>query len=212
MDPVIIGLTGLYCTGKNHVAALLEKRGVPVLDVDKLGHAALESEKAAVVKRFGKGVLAPDGAIDRRALAEIVYSGKARPGTRNGGLADLEAIVHPAANLLTDRWIEDAARRDPGGLCAVNAALLHLSGAFCRLRALVIVKAPFLVRLYRAKKRDRLPVRELFRRFRVQGKFTPQYLAAKTDIYTIDNSGFSGSGVNLEKRLDEILTRIREKL
>jgi dephospho-CoA kinase len=211
LDPVIIGLTGLYCAGKNHVAALLEKRGVPVLDVDKLGHAALESEKAAVVKCFGKGVLAPDGSVDRRALAEIVYSDKARPGIRNrprsGDLAALEAIVHPAVNALTDKWIEGAAP----GPCAVNAALLHLSGAFCRLRALIIVKAPFLVRLYRARKRDRIPAKELFRRFRVQGKFTSQYLAAKTDIYTINNSGFSGSGMNLEKRLDEILTRIREK-
>ncbi|MDR2144778.1 MAG: dephospho-CoA kinase [Treponema sp.] len=218
MDPVIIGLTGLYCAGKNRVAALLEKRGVPVLDVDKLGHAALESEKAAIVQRFGNGVLAPDGLVDRRALAEIVYSGKAhgRPESRNGGLADLEAIIHPAVNVLTDRWIEDAARGGvsvvPAGLCVVNAALLHRSGAFCRLRALIVVKAPFLVRLYRARKRDMVPVGELFRRFRSQAAFNSQYFAAKTDIYTINNSGFSGSGTNLEKCVDEILSRIREKL
>jgi dephospho-CoA kinase len=216
-NEAVIGLTGLYCAGKNHVAALLEKRGVPVLDVDKLGHRALESEKAAVVRRFGKGVLAPDGSVDRRALADMVYSAGAgsRSGPPGEGLAALEAIVHPAVNALTDKWIEEVARdvaREAPGLCVVNAALIHRSGAFCRLRALIIVKAPFLVRLYRARKRDRIPVRELFRRFRAQGKFTPQYLAAKTDIYIIDNSGFSGSGMNLEKRLDEIFTRIREKL
>jgi dephospho-CoA kinase len=212
--PVVIGLTGLYCSGKNHVAALLEKRGVPVLDVDKLGHRALESEKAAVVERFGKGVLAPDGSVNRRLLAEIVYAAK-----RQDGLAALEAIVHPSVNALTDNWIEEAARRDAvdtarwaGGLCVVNAALLHLSSAFSRLRALIVVEAPFLVRLYRAKKRDKIPLGELVRRFRSQAAFNSQYLAAKADIYTIDNSGFSGSGANLEKRLDEILTRIREKL
>jgi dephospho-CoA kinase len=209
--PAVIGLTGLYCAGKNHVAALLEKRGVPVLDLDKLGHAALESEKAAVVARFGAGVLAPDGSVDRRLLAETVYSAK-----RRDGLAALEAIVHPAVNALTDEWIE--ARRGPadrtpsGDLCVVNAALLHLSSAFSRLRALIVVKAPFLVRFYRARKRDRIPARELFRRFRSQAAFSAQYLSVKTDIYTIDNSGLSGSAANLEKRLDEILARIREKL
>jgi dephospho-CoA kinase len=210
LAPAVIGLTGLYCAGKNHVAALLEKRGIPVLDVDKLGHRALESEKAKVVQRFGTGVLAPDGSVDRRALAEIVYS--ARSGDRRaapaGELAGLEAIVHPAVNALTDRWIEDTAP----GLCAVNAALLHLSSAFCQMRALIVVKAPFPVRLYRAGKRDRIPVKELFRRFRSQDTFTSQYLAAKTDIYTIDNSGFSGFAANLEKRVDEILAKIREKL
>jgi dephospho-CoA kinase len=205
--PAVIGLTGLYCAGKNHVAALLEKRDVPVLDVDKLGHAALESEKAAVVECFGSGVLTPDGSVDRRLLAETVYAAENR-----NGLAALEAIVHPAVNALTDRWIEDAARPGAPDLCVVNAALLHLSSAFCRLRALIVVKAPFLVRFYRARKRDRIPLSELFRRFRSQGAFSSQYLAAKTDIYTIDNSGFSGSDTNLEKRLDEILTRIREKL
>jgi dephospho-CoA kinase len=66
--------------------------------------------------------------------------------------------------------------------------------------------------LYRARKRDRIPVGELFRRFRSQAAFNSQYLTVKTDIYTIDNSGFSGSGTNLEKRVDEILSRIREKL
>jgi dephospho-CoA kinase len=187
------------------VAALLEKRGIPVLDVDKLGHRALESEKTAVVARFGEGVLAPDGSVDRRLLAEIVYTAK-----RRENLAALEAIVHPAVNALTDRWIEDAAR--DSGLCVVNAALLHLSSAFSRLRALIVVKAPFLVRLYRARKRDKIPIGELVRRFRSQAAFNSQYLAAKTDIYTIDNSGFSGSGTNLEKRLDKILARIREKL
>jgi dephospho-CoA kinase len=212
--PVVIGLTGLYCSGKNHVAALLEKRGVPVLDVDKLGHRALESEKAAVVARFGRDVLAPDGSVDRRLLAETAYSAK-----RRDGLAALEAIVHPVVNALTGQWIEETARRGAadtalraGGLCVVNAALIHLSCVFPRLRALIVVKAPFPVRLYRARKRDKIPLGELVRRFRSQAAFSSQYFAAKTDIYTIDNSGFSGSGANLEKRLDEILTGIREKL
>jgi dephospho-CoA kinase len=208
--PAVIGLTGLYCAGKNHVAALLEKRGVPVLDVDKLGHAALESEKAEVVRRFGADILAPDGSVNRRLLAETVYSAKKRDG-----LAALEAVVHPAVNVLTDKWIEEAApdaALRAGGLCVINAALIHLSGAFSRLRSLIVVRAPFLVRFYRARKRDRIPARELFRRFRSQAAFSAQYLSAKTDIYTIDNSGPSGSAANLENRLDEILARIREKI
>jgi dephospho-CoA kinase len=39
---MIIGLTGKYCAGKNYIAVLLEARGLPVLDVDKLGYQTLE--------------------------------------------------------------------------------------------------------------------------------------------------------------------------
>jgi dephospho-CoA kinase len=204
----LIGLAGLYCAGKNRVAALLEKKGVPVLDVDKLGHTAIEAKKAEIVRRFGGGVLGPLGSVDRRLLAETVYAGKKR-----GNLAALEEIIHPAANALTEQWIKDTAsvKGSAPPFCVINAALLHRSSVFGSLEAVIIVKAPFFIRFYRAKKRDRLSVPALFRRFRKQSEFTSQYLAAKSDIYIIDNSGFSGSAVNLEKRLDKILAGIREK-
>jgi dephospho-CoA kinase len=40
-DKKLIGLTGTYCAGKNHVASLLEQRRLPVLDLDKLGHEVI---------------------------------------------------------------------------------------------------------------------------------------------------------------------------
>ena len=61
MGKKIIGLTGTYCAGKNHVAGLLEKRGLAVLDVDKLGHQAIAEEKEAIVARFGAGILTRRG-------------------------------------------------------------------------------------------------------------------------------------------------------
>ncbi|MCL2374428.1 MAG: dephospho-CoA kinase, partial [Treponema sp.] len=49
----LIGLTGAYCAGKNRVALLLEQRGFAVLDVDKLGHEVIETEKTRLVSHFG---------------------------------------------------------------------------------------------------------------------------------------------------------------
>lgn len=198
----VIGLTGLYCAGKNQVAALLEKQGIPVLDVDKLGHKAIETEKAAIAALFGEDVLAPDGAVDRGLLGKKVFGSAAR-------LSALEAIVHPAANRLTEEWI---AAQTPGRLCVINAALLHKSAVFSRLKAVILVKAPLLTRLIRAKKRDALSLRELAGRFASQAKFNAQYFKGNADIYSIGNPGFSGpnsrSGRKLEKRLDEILNTI----
>jgi dephospho-CoA kinase len=198
---MLIGLTGTYCAGKNHIALLLERRGLPVLDVDKLGYAAIESEKEAIISRFGGGIRGPDGAIDRRRLGEKVFG-------RPEELAALEAIVHPAANRLTNEWITG----QEGKTCVINAALLHRSSVFERLDCIILVSAPFLTRLLRARKRDRLPWFMLLKRFASQHNFTSQYLSGKADIYKIENRGFFLADswcfkAKLERRIDALLSR-----
>jgi dephospho-CoA kinase len=207
----IIGLTGMYCAGKNHAAGMLEARGIPVLDVDKLGHRAIELEREAILARFGPSVLAAETAdtntalassIDRKKLGALVFG-------KPTELAALEGIVHPAANRLTDEWI--AAQDTP--VCVINAALLHRSSAFARLDAIILVKAPLLTRLLRARRRDKLPWGEIIKRFRSQRKFITQYLQKTTDIYIVCNNGISPFGSRLfrralERRIDMIISRI----
>ncbi|MDR1251417.1 MAG: dephospho-CoA kinase [Treponema sp.] len=196
---MFIGLTGTYCAGKNHIAALLEQLGLPVLDVDKLGYAVIEMEKEAITARFGSNIRQSDGTVDRRRLAERVFG-------RPEELAALEAIVHPAANILTEKWIDGRGMKT----CVINAALLHRSSVFKRLDCLILVEAPFLTRLLRARKRDRLSWLALFKRFASQKDFTTQYLAGKADIYRVKNRGFLPAAsqrfqAKLERRIDEIL-------
>jgi dephospho-CoA kinase len=188
----------MYCAGKNHVAALLERRGLPVLDVDKLGHRAIENGKAAVFARFGGDLRNTDGTVDRRRLGERVFG-------REKELAALAAIVHPEANRLMEEWIAGQA-----GSCVINAALLHESTVFGRLDCIILVSAPLITRLLRARKRDRISWAALFRRFASQRKFTAQYLAGNADIYKVENRGVSAlalhrSAARLELRIDEIL-------
>jgi dephospho-CoA kinase len=201
---MLIGLTGTYCAGKNYVAAILEERGLPVLDVDKLGYDALEAEKEAVFARFGQDLRKSDlqeagGTVDRRLLGERVFG-------KPDELAALENIVHPQANRLTEEWIEKH-----GKTCVINAALLHRSSAFNRLDIIILVTAPLLTRLLRARKRDGLSWFALFSRFTRQKNFNSQYLAANAEIYRVENSGLAGFGrsrLKLENRLNEILKRI----
>jgi dephospho-CoA kinase len=198
----IIGLTGMYCAGKNYVARLLETRGIPVLDVDKLGHQALEIERDAVAARFDPLVLGPDGAVDRRRLGALVFGNP-------GELAALQEIVHPVANRLTMEWIAD----QKGRACVINAAVLHKSAAFDWLDAIILVKAPVLTRFLRARKRDRLPWVDLIKRFKSQREFTSQYFARKSDIYVVYNRGYTPVCTriwrrDLEKRIVSVITRL----
>lgn len=86
-----VALTGGIATGKSYVRGAVERRGVPAIDSDRIVHELLRGDGAVVAEvtaRFGRGVLAPDGGIERRALGRLVFSdGRAR--------AALEAIIHP---------------------------------------------------------------------------------------------------------------------
>ena len=197
----LIGLTGAYCAGKNHVAALLEERLIPALDLDKLGHGIIEEEKERLLARFGGDILEPGGLIDRKRLGNKVFG-------KPDELAALEDIIHPGVNRETLVWINSRKEQ----ICVINAALLHRSAVFDALDAVIIVEAPFIVRLLRARKRDRLHWVSLLRRFRSQRRFNSQYFKKNTDIYKVENSGFFGFRERflkekLEKRIDEILSR-----
>ena len=196
---MLIGLTGKYCAGKNHVAALLEKRGFSVLDADTLGHTAIENQKTAIVSRFGEDILAQDGSVDRRRLGARVFGSK-------DALAALEAIVHPEANRLALEWL--AAKQ--GEPCVIHAALLHKFAGFGQLDCILLVDAPFCTRLIRARKRDKLSWLAIIRRLLSQRQFYAQYSTGNADIYRVENPGCGKPRVlsTLEGRIDGILSKL----
>jgi dephospho-CoA kinase len=193
--PMVIGLTGYYCAGKNHVARLLEQRGLPVLDLDKLGHEVIEKEQDRLLALFGDAILGKDGHIDRKSLGAKVFG-------RPAELAALEDIIHPSVNRETIAWINSREEK----ACVINAALLHRSSAFETLDAIILVEAPLVVRLLRAKRRDKLGWIALLKRIKSQKNFFSQYYAGKTDIYRVGNSGYFGSQKKLGIRVEEILS------
>ena len=87
-----VALTGGIASGKSTVAALFAALGVPVIDMDELAREVVAPGSALlaqVIARFGPGVRARDGSLDRRALRGLVFrDARAR--------ADLEALLHPA--------------------------------------------------------------------------------------------------------------------
>jgi len=199
---MLIGLTGKYCAGKNYAAAILEKHGLPVLDVDKLGHKALEFKKDEVFSHFGYELRNLDGSVNRRLLGEKVYRKK-------DAIAVLETIVHPQADRMALEWI----RLQNNKPCVINAALLHKMAVFGQLGCILLVDAPFFTRLLRGKLRDRLPWLSILRIMMRQKRFNLQYLAGNADIYIVHTKGFlPGSAANdtkLERQLNEILSKLK---
>jgi dephospho-CoA kinase len=88
----VIGLTGGMGAGKSTVARVLDELGAYVIDADEVARQVVEPGTpalAAIVEEFGDDVLDEDGALDRGAMAGIVFADQER-------VAALEAITHPA--------------------------------------------------------------------------------------------------------------------
>ena len=91
MTALRIGLTGPIACGKSTVAGWLVDGGAALVDADAVAREVTAPGTGghdAVLARFGDAVRAPDGTLDRVALARIVFADPQR-------LAELEAIVHP---------------------------------------------------------------------------------------------------------------------
>jgi len=104
----LIGLTGGIGSGKSTVSAALAARGAVVVDADVIVHELQQPGTAVfeeMVERFGDGIVAPDGSLDRAAVAGIVFDDPE-------ALAALGAIVHPRVHEEIERRVAEQAGTD----------------------------------------------------------------------------------------------------
>lgn len=122
-SPVRLGLTGGIGSGKSTVAALLAEAGAAIMDADAISRAlTLPDGQAipAILAAFGETFITPEGAMDRDAMRQRVFSD---PLAKR----QLEAIIHPlvASNLQA----QTQAALDVGKSCLVfDVPLLVESG------------------------------------------------------------------------------------
>ena len=118
---VRIALTGGIATGKSVVARELHAEGIATIDADVLARAVVRPGSAglaAVVTRFGPGVVAPDGSLDRSALARVVFADAA-------ARRDLEGLLHPLVRQGIDAFVGGLPR---GVLGVAEVPLLYETG------------------------------------------------------------------------------------
>jgi dephospho-CoA kinase len=114
-----VGLTGGLGSGKSTAAKLFAALGAHVLNADAIGRELMEPGQAvhaAIVAHFGEGVVLPDGALDRKALAQIAFA--------DGRVEELNAIVHPAVIAHQAELTEEIFARDARAVVMVESALI----------------------------------------------------------------------------------------
>jgi dephospho-CoA kinase len=128
---VHVGLTGGIGAGKSTVARMLAGRGALVLDADVAAREVVAPGTdglEAVVREFGAEVLAPDGSLDRAALAGRIFSDPERRGALN-------AIIHPRVRA----WMAERVAAAPAGSVVVQDIPLLVESGLTGLFDLVVV-------------------------------------------------------------------------
>jgi dephospho-CoA kinase len=132
-----VGLTGGIGSGKSTVGDLLVQRGAILIDADRIAREVVVPGGPAyepLVARFGPGILAPDGTIDRAALAAVAFADA-------DALAALNAITHPAISAVMAQ--RRAAAQEGEGVVVLDVPLLKPEhrGALA-LEVVVVVDCP----------------------------------------------------------------------
>jgi dephospho-CoA kinase len=146
--PIAVAITGGIGAGKSEALAAFARHGASTISSDDIVHRLLREDdevRHALLERFGDRVLDGRGAIDRGAIAEIVFADR-------DALDWLEGLLHPRVVRAYMDWRRElTAQDDPPALCVTEVPLLYEVGGQDRFDAVVVVTAPPDVRTSRTE-------------------------------------------------------------
>jgi dephospho-CoA kinase len=177
---LVIGLTGGIGSGKSTVSAMLAAKGAMVVDADAIVRDLQRPGTpvfAAMVERFGPGIVAADGTLDRERLADLVFDDPDE-------LADLSAIVHPAVGAEIARRMQELAETDR--VVVLDVPLMVESRNAYPVAGLLVVDVDPEVALRRVVEQRGMRAEDV--RARMARQATRQQRLARADR-VIDNNG-----------------------
>lgn len=196
-----VGLTGGLASGKSCVGRDLAAMGCLLIQADELGRQAQEpggEAYAGILAEFGPEILKPDGSIDRRRLAAIVFQDPER-------LKRLNALVHPHV-YARQRQIEAGyAGAHPDGIAVTEAAILIETGSYRDYDRLIVATCPPEEQVKRAMARDHLTREEVLDRMRRQ---MPLEEKVRFADYVIDTSGAKEDTLEQTRTVYEALKKL----
>jgi dephospho-CoA kinase len=209
-----IGLTGGIAVGKTVVGEMFVRLGAHLIQADAVSHELMQPGQPVyeeVIRRFGRGILDPDGRINRARLAQAAF-GNPATGTLPR-VKELNEIVHPAVVERENRWMEEIGQKHPDVVAIVEAALILEAGVADRFDCLIVVTCKLEQRIQRFAGRHGISEEaaraEVSRRMAAQ---IPDEEKIKAADYVIDNSGsFEQTEHQVQKIWAELQKQVRSQ-
>ena len=193
----LLGLTGGIGSGKGLVSEKLRAFGMRLIDADEVGREIMARDneiQQRVVTIFGKSILTPDGDIDRRQVATIVFQDAERR-------RELEELLHP--RIIGELWRRVEATNED---VILDVPLLIETGLHRKVDVVVVVYTTREVQIRRIIDRDGISREEAVRRINSQLPLEQKVLYAH---YLINNSG---SREETREQVSRMYQAIRESI
>jgi dephospho-CoA kinase len=176
----VIGLTGGIGSGKSTVAAKLVARGAHLVDADQIVRDLQRPGEPvfdAMVERFGPGIVADDGTLDRAAVASIVFADA-------DALEELNAIVHPAVRAEIARQTRQYEHTDD--VVVLDIPLFDRVAVTVPVAGVLVVDVPVDLQVERLVRHRRFDEADAWARIAQQRSREDRLVDAD---YVIDNAG-----------------------
>ena len=173
----VVGLTGGIGSGKSSALSEFERQGASTLSLDQIAREQAKPGREghrAILRAFGRGVLGPDGRIDRRALGGAVFR-------KAAALRKLERATHPLILREMKRLVGGLK-----GVVVVDVPLLFEAKLQKNFDATLLIACRPAAQIRRVVRRDRFSAAEARRRMKAQ---LPLAVKRRLADYTIDNDG-----------------------
>ncbi len=196
--PLVIGLVGGIGSGKSEVARVLADEGCVVIDSDAEARRLIQSTSVrdTLVSWWGDEILAEDGTVDRKKVAQIVFSD---PEERKR----LEGLLHPLIHEARQRKIRENA--DVPAI-VIDAPLLYEAGVDRECDAVIFVDAPREVRLARVREHRGWDEDELARR--EVSQMTIEEKRRRADVVIRNDASLE----ELRRRVRRVFSDLRDRL
>lgn len=184
-----VGLTGGIGSGKSTVADLFAKRGAAIIDTDLIAHRLCAPDGAAIKAiqtQFGTAFIGADGAMNRAAMRDKVFS---EPAAKQ----QLEAILHPLIRAETER----AAQQAEGDYLMLVVPLLVESGNWAqRVTRVLVIDCPEALQIQRVMQRNALSEAQVRAIMAHQASRAARLTAADDVIVNVEDASALTSQVN----------------
>ncbi len=193
----VIGITGPSGAGKGAVSEYLISQNVNVIDADVVYHEVISPPSDCLdelVDHFGRQILDDSGALDRAALAKLVFGEENREKLELLNKITHKYVVARIRGLLTELSVAGAKA------CAIDAPLLIEAGLTSDCDLTVAVLADKQIRSERIAKRDRIDISSAMAR--INSQKPDEYYVQGSDKVLYNNGDLD----ELYEQLEKVLT------
>jgi len=197
-----IGITGNIGCGKSEVCKLLKKSGIPIIRADQVARLLMnskESIKSQIIEIFGEETYLPNGELNRKKVAQIIFNDDAAKQKIN-------EIVHPHVLQYQQQTLDRLSNSDKFKIAGVEAALIYEAGSESQFDFIIVVSSESETVINRLAGRDGFDRDEILKRIASQMDLSEK---VKRADFVIQNDG---TLIDLEKEVDKLLIWLQAKL